>query len=342
MVNANWENFMKKILLLLGSIFIFGCNDITNYSIDNKMLCQNNDYETLKYSRRSYPEKMRNDFEIAVYQKDKEFVDCLLKAGVSFQYLDVVMVLNMLLLDLDVNLKDANGQTPLIKAIEWRDYELFDILLKQKASIFLEAGFPKQSPLFLASYLGDIKIVERLLKEGAKYKKGEKDRLLCRAAYWGFADIVSLLLKNGANLEARTECGETPLLLAVINNQYDIANFLLKKGADPNKTVTPPTVRREGPMTTKDYYNAMGMWGCNDYFKKSALRISIENRNLEMVKLLLKYKANVNLNSGGERVVKDSSGMMGSNYATPKSPLEVALNLDETAIIELLYKYGAE
>ena len=56
------------------------------------------------------------------------------------------------------------------------------------------------------------------------------------AAREGRLDAVKLLLESGANVnDEKPGDGTTVLLLAVLNRHYELASFLLDKGADPNK-----------------------------------------------------------------------------------------------------------
>lgn len=51
------------------------------------------------------------------------------------------------------------------------------------------------------------------------------------AAIGGHADIVSLLLQNGANPNPNAP---SPLIIACYRGDYDVAKLLLEHGADPN------------------------------------------------------------------------------------------------------------
>lgn len=53
------------------------------------------------------------------------------------------------------------------------------------------------------------------------------------AARQGYAEAATLLLSRGADLNARTGDGTSPLLMALINGHFDLANALLDHGADP-------------------------------------------------------------------------------------------------------------
>jgi len=55
------------------------------------------------------------------------------------------------------------------------------------------------------------------------------------AARDGFAGVVELLLESGMNVNTPTAGDKSsPLLVAIVNGQYDIAATLLERGADPN------------------------------------------------------------------------------------------------------------
>ena len=54
------------------------------------------------------------------------------------------------------------------------------------------------------------------------------------SSYYGHGDICSLLLLHGAELEAVTPAGNTPLMFAVQENHGDVCSILLSHGANVN------------------------------------------------------------------------------------------------------------
>ncbi|MCZ0931742.1 MAG: ankyrin repeat domain-containing protein [Oligoflexia bacterium] len=52
------------------------------------------------------------------------------------------------------------------------------------------------------------------------------------ASQYGDTGVVKRLLAGGANIEARTQNGETPLILAGRYGHADTVQLLLDKGAD--------------------------------------------------------------------------------------------------------------
>lgn len=87
------------------------------------------------------------------------------------------------------------------KRVETMHYELLP------GSKDMYQGTEGYTPLHLAVYLKQYKIVELLLEGGADIEGplgSDGSTPLMRAAYWGDADMVRLLLKKGANAQAVT------------------------------------------------------------------------------------------------------------------------------------------
>lgn len=91
---------------------------------------------------------------------------------------------------------------------------------------FLEIAIA--GPLHNAIEKGDINKVKELITKGADVNEKDLDTPLELASYYGHADIVRLLVSNGANLNT------SPLLLASKKGHKDIVEFLISKGMDVN------------------------------------------------------------------------------------------------------------
>jgi len=116
------------------------------------------------------------------------------------------------------------------------------VSLKLSTEIYNEYG---GTPILLASEYGRIEIVKHLIERKANVNArniyGYNSIIL--AADRGHIEVVKLLIENKAELNAEAEeGGVTALLRAVTNNNYEMAEILLKAGANPNiKTLNPAT-----------------------------------------------------------------------------------------------------
>ncbi len=99
---------------------------------------------------------------------------------------------------------------------------------------------PSSASLLEAIWLDDIDSVRRLLHEGADPDEKDDDfgnTPLIRAAYYGFMDMVSLLLDNGAGIDSQNKYGDTAL--AYVANSYTrnrdaVIRLLVDRGANPD------------------------------------------------------------------------------------------------------------
>jgi hypothetical protein len=90
--------------------------------------------------------------------------------------------------------------------------------------------------LVRAAYNENIAEVKRLLEEGTDVNQTERRYIgrtaLHMAAAKGNYDMVKLLLEHGATVDARDEGNNTPLLVAMLESQAEVAELLIDNGAD--------------------------------------------------------------------------------------------------------------
>ena len=105
-----------------------------------------------------------------------------------------------------------------------------------------------------ASADGNVALLKKLIAE--KWDPNASNDIgqtgLHLAAMWGHPEVAELLLKAGANVNVANDWGVTPLHYAVENrgNNYDVVKVLLKHGADPSATnKVRPRVRLRWPTT---------------------------------------------------------------------------------------------
>lgn len=132
----------------------------------------------------------------------------------------------------DINTPFANGRYPLHEAAEKGRVIILRSLLKHGTNIDAQDN-TGASPIDLAILAGKTQAAEILLEAGAKY---DASQLLLQAAQKDVSDrdIVRFLARHGANLEIQDDAGNTPLLLAVANNNHRLAQHLVEQGANVN------------------------------------------------------------------------------------------------------------
>ncbi|KAL5263157.1 hypothetical protein ACHWQZ_G008534 [Mnemiopsis leidyi] len=130
--------------------------------------------------------------------------------------------------------------------------------------------YKSDPPIMIAIDCG-YKDITKLLLEHKQLDVNEKARNgytpLSYAAMHGKTDIVKVLIKEKAQINALDGHGETPLIKAVTYGHVNAAEMLVNKGADPN------------------------IQSVSGY---APLHIAVAKTNVNMVKLLLKAK-NLNL-----------------------------------------------
>jgi Ankyrin repeats (3 copies)/Ankyrin repeat len=125
----------------------------------------------------------------------------------------------------------------------------------------------RSEELVRAVFNGDLWSASSLLINGADVNGNIGGyRALPAAAQRGHYDLVALLLRNGADVNATGPCGISALQFAAAIGDKDVVSLLWRNGAD---------------------VNAEGIYG-------SALHIATSNGHVEVVSLLLEIGANVN------------------------------------------------
>ena len=174
------------------------------------------------------------------------------------------------------------------------------LLLTTIAAVMVGCGNPEADRALLdAAKKGNIETVKQHLADGAdvnaKSKFGRTP--LHHAAVDGRKEIAELLIAQGADVNAKTESGWNPLHRAALDGHKEIAELLITKGADVN---------------AKDNY---------DYTPLHKAALALDGSK-EVVELLIAKGADVN--------AKDEDG---------RTPLDLA-NKTETA--DLLRKHGGK
>lgn len=172
-----------------------------------------------------------------------------------------------------------------------------------------------------------------LLKEGADPNAKSEDNItaLMYAIDSTSLLLMKLLLVNGSDPNLTYYDKTTPLILAVLNNQFEAAQLLLEKGADPDII---------------------------DDFKASALLYAAASNYFQIADLLIFYGADTEIadKDGNDPLMTavtfdhiETTDVLLQNGLGPdtrdkngNTPLMVAAQNGDTAIADILLEYGAE
>lgn len=173
----------------------------------------------------------------AVAIADGKLVTMLLKAGA------------------DPNLGNSDGQSPLMIAARVGSLPLVQALVKAGARVNEREKYRGQTALMWAVAGSSVEVVDFLLRNRAEvdaraavndwgnqitsepraqYRPAGGLTALLYATRSGCLECARLLLKAGADINRPTPEGVTPLMNAIDNNSYEIANYLLDQGANPH------------------------------------------------------------------------------------------------------------
>ena len=257
---------------------------------------------------------------VAIAEANEPAVVALLEGGASLATVD----------------NDSDTALHYAARLENNQAELVNILLKHGASVETpnEAGV---TPLHMAVAHANEPAVVALLEGGASLATvdSDGDTALHHAAFsqTNQADLVNMLLKHGASIEARNNVGATPLLVAIGHDNEPAAVALLEGGASL------ATVDSDG--NTALHYAA-----------------SLENNQAELVNMLLKHGASIEarnnvgvtplhaaighynepaavalLEGGASLATVDSDGNTALHYAA-------SLEHNQAELVNILLKHG--
>ena len=275
-----------------------------------------------------------------------------------------------------VNTRGGRYLTPLVAAMAGRHFQIVELLHQNGADVNV-CRDDGETPFYSAAWCGDLEIVQILLDYKVDATARGSHALYCVSAGALFTrtrftshngpqllpDVARLLLKHGADANARMDGGWTPLHITVTNGAVEVARVLLEHGAnvgaENDRSRTPmhyaveyrraefvPVLLEYGAnANAKDnlgqtpLHLLAGQYeileviymllehGANvdaeDSEGRTPMHYAAEYRNLEMVRVLLERGANVD--------AKDSKG---------KTPLHLAARYEK--VIRVLLEHGAD
>jgi ankyrin repeat protein len=281
----------------------------------------------------------------------------------------------------EINLRSAYGITPLQSAARAGQNAMVELLLDHNAVV--DAG--GETPLHEAAERGFKAVAETLLAHHANVNAQNNNdgrSPLQAAAQSGSAAIVELLLSHGANVNIKDNQGRTPLIWAVSRDQNEsVVKALLEAKADPNAGELDlpllcaihiqDAASAEMLLQAGANPNAKGNvdWAVANGGPVTPLFLAIPTKQLPLVQLLLKFKADPNdsqtdghpvlfaaladpnileaLLGAGAKVdsletVKIPKQPLVGNYQSIKwMPLDAAAEQNDADAVGILLKHGA-
>ena len=205
-------------------------------------------------------------------------------------------------------------------------------------------GFEKYLEIPVLHFLKDSNCLYNVvcvnqLQSGATFEEPPNKTLpLHFTASWGLAHTMGILIREGANIEARAYAGITPLYLAAKNGRYEAALLLLDSGADVDSCgwASPLTAAlgAEGFLAFPEPYQNVARLllerGANVNIRDGKegyppICWATLRGDQSMVKLLLEYKVDLNISSVGGG-----------------TPLAIAASEEDHPMVKLLLQHGAD
>lgn len=264
---------------------------------------------------------------------DTAIIAALLKAGAS------------------PNLTHPQGETALMAAARAGHDDSVRLLVANGANVNAADKFQEQTALMWAAAEGHVKVVQTLLEVGANpnmrahvttlTERKSADHpsggftALMFAARNGHEQILRDLVKAGADLkmtngdEANGLNGETALIIAIVNDRFDLAKKMVEEmGANPN----------DGAL-----YFAVDMHDATtDMRARDGSRLRPDNRNvmtsMDLIKFLVEKGADPNKPFIGQ--LHNTSMCCGDFHAA--SPFYKAAMQSDVAVLDYLLAHGAK
>ena len=151
---------------------------------------------------------------------------------------------------IDPNSRDVLGRSALEVGLRESSSKAVDALLRLPALDVNGANAAGEAPLMLAALLGQLDTARKLVARGARVNKTGWTPLhyACSGPDEG---VIAWLLTQGADINARSPNGSTPLMMAARYGSLDSPGLLLAAGADA-------TLRNEQGLQAIDFARAAG------------------------------------------------------------------------------------
>ena len=308
-------------------------------------------------------------------EKRTSLHESIISASCSYEVIKVILESGS-----DVNAIDSENRTSLHLAIETMgnfSLDVVKLLLSNGADVNTADRFG-QIPLHLACKKGDCDTVKLLLDSGSDINRSTKLGMLPLhySLRYGNTDIVQNLLQRGSNVncfaldlkeEIRVRSQLTSaLFIAISQKNYNIVKALIEHGADVNL--------RDEYGTSALHYATENSWTegiglllenraepnvIGGFHKGTAIHIVAKRNLLDVLKMLVKYGADVNAidHSGSTALhyaarigavetvkflLQNSANVKAFTDSTWSTPLHLAAIVNSPSTLRLLIEHGAD
>jgi ankyrin repeat protein len=255
----------------------------------------------------------------------------------------------------------ATGETPLMTCARTGNVDAVRLLIEYGAAVNAKEPSQNQTALMWAAAEGHSDMVSALIAAHADLKAHSKEGFTAIhfATRVGDLESVKLLLAAGVDVNLQTQtnqpqtgdnnepvvtgvtrtaragaaAGYTPLLVATLRAQVDLALYLLDHGADPNIDAAGFTPLHWA-STTWEGYAANPVYG----FEDPMSGIPDRQAKLRLVKALLAHGANVN----ARMTKRQPSFATGYTDTIGATPFLLAASVDDVEIMRILLAAGAD
>jgi len=364
---------MKHLLLTIAALVLVGCGP----SVDIWTGAQTGNIEAVKQHLadgvdvNSKSDIGRTPLDVAIAFKQPLITDLLRKHGgktrdelkaaesivVAVQLGNIEAVKQHLNDGTEVNAKSGTGRTPLHLAA-FKDYkEIVKLLIESGADVNAK-DMDDATPLDFAMSEGEKETAELLRKHGGKHGT------IHSAVGGGDVEAVKEFLVAGADVNVKAQFGETLLHAAVSNNHKEIAELLIKEGADVNAVAMDDVFSEKTPLDAANNHNQgavavlLRKHGGKTREELEAPIDAAKKGDIETVKQHLAAGADVNYrNKNGDTLLNyaaflghkeivelllENGADMNAKGLADWTPLHLAAQNKQEQIVQLLIANGAE
>lgn len=242
-----------------------------------------------------------------------------------------------------VNVSNDWGETPLLKAVHSENLDAVELLLKLGAKTDM-TDLRGYNALIYAARLGNVKILDALVRYGACVNHGTKTLPLHQAVAYGHVKTAEALLSFGARQTIRDLHGWLPIELATHTDQADAINCLIRHGSsqeDIDMAVT-AAAKNNAVKSICVLLRQGGDPDATDYQGLPALFTAVDLGYADIIVQLIRY--NCNVNRCLSRVYLPDPCLreaFSSVQADLVSPLMIALLRGSAGVVKVLACAGA-